>query len=109
MARPWENLVKALLAYSVNKVHGLSQLVIHPGPTLRKWDELLTSRKLSGFCSIDAHGMPDYEAEMRTVGFYALLGVAVLGLLAAVLPTCEFDVDLLAARAGEGRGLAIMG
>jgi argininosuccinate lyase len=27
---------------------------------------------------------------------------AVLGLLAAVLPTCEFDVDLLAARAGEG-------
>lgn len=73
MARPWENLVKALLAYSVNKVHGLSQLVIHPGPTLRKWDELLTSRKLSGFCSIDAHGMPDYEAEMRTVGFYALL------------------------------------
>ena len=27
---------------------------------------------------------------------------AVLGLLAAVLPTCEFDVDLLAERAGQG-------
>jgi argininosuccinate lyase len=27
---------------------------------------------------------------------------AVLGLLAAVLPTCEFDVDLLAKRAGQG-------
>lgn len=27
---------------------------------------------------------------------------AVLGLLAAVLPTCEFDIDLLARRAGEG-------
>lgn len=67
-------LVPAALAYLVNPLHGLARLIRRPDATLARWDELLATRRLMGYCAIDAHGRPPYDVMMRLLQTYVVVG-----------------------------------
>jgi hypothetical protein len=67
-------IVPAALAYLVNPMHALARLVRRPDATFARWDQLLSSRRIPGFCSVDAHGRPPYDVMMRLLQMYAVVG-----------------------------------
>jgi hypothetical protein len=67
-------LVPAALAYIVNPMHGLARLIRRPAATLARWDELLPTRRMIGYCAIDAHGRPPYDVMMRLLQMYVVVG-----------------------------------
>ena len=67
-------LLPAALAYLVNPLHGLARLIRRPDVTLARWDELLATRRMMGYCAIDAHGLPSYDVMMRLLQMYVVVG-----------------------------------
>lgn len=67
-------LVPAVLAYLVNPMHAVMQLVRRPNATLAKWDKLLAKRRMAGYCAVDAHGRPPYDVMMRLLQMHVLVG-----------------------------------
>lgn len=82
----WREVVRAplslaagLLALPLNPMHAAMQLVAYPGRGLAAWDRLLARRRVTGFFSHDAHGLPNYELAFRLMSNYAVTGVAPSG------------------------------
>lgn len=67
-------LVPAALAYLVNPMHGVARLIRRPAATLARWDEMLATRRIMGYCAIDAHGRPPYAVMMRLLQMYVVVG-----------------------------------
>jgi hypothetical protein len=61
-------------AYPVNPEYAAAELLTQPIRTLGVWDRLLAARPTMGLCALDAHGRPSYEAVMRVMGTYAIVG-----------------------------------
>jgi len=73
LASPFR-LLPAALAYAVNAKYALMRLLQRPDRTLSRWDELLVSRRVAGFCAVDAHGRPPYDVMMDSLQMYAGVG-----------------------------------
>jgi hypothetical protein len=73
LVRPVPGFLLGILAYPVNPTHGLAQILERPSKTLDRWDGLLERRRMTGVCAIDAHGIPDYDVLMRSMGLYLIL------------------------------------
>ncbi|MBE3135211.1 MAG: hypothetical protein IMZ55_17225, partial [Acidobacteria bacterium] len=67
-------LLPAALAYTVNPKYAVLRLLQRPGRTLSRWDELLRSRRVAGFCAVDAHGRPPYGVMMESLQMHAVVG-----------------------------------
>ncbi|MDO8835743.1 MAG: hypothetical protein Q7V01_09100 [Vicinamibacterales bacterium] len=67
-------IVPAALSYLVNPMHGVARLIRRPAATLARWDELLATRRIMGFCAIDAHGRPSYTVMMRLLQMHVVVG-----------------------------------
>lgn len=67
-------LLPAALAYTVNPQHAIMRLLKRPDRTLARWDELLASRRMAGFCAPDAHGVPPYAAMFASLQMHAEVG-----------------------------------
>ncbi len=66
--------VPAALSYLVNPMHAVMQLVRRPDATLARWDGLLATRRMAGYCAVDAHGRPPYDVMMRLLQMHVLVG-----------------------------------
>lgn len=67
--------VPSVLAYLVNPMYGVGRLVRRPAATFDVWDGLLATRRMAGFCAVDAHGRPSYDVMMRLLQMHAVVGV----------------------------------
>jgi hypothetical protein len=67
-------LLPAALAYTVNPTYAVMRLLRRPDRTLSRWDDLLVSRRISGFCAVDAHGRPPYAVMMDSLQMYVTVG-----------------------------------
>jgi hypothetical protein len=74
LAQP-HRFVPSVLAYLVNPTYGVARLVRRPAATFDVWDGLLATRRMAGFCAIDAHGRPAYDVMMRMLQMHAVVGV----------------------------------
>ena len=67
-------LAPAALAYLVSPRNAMMRLLQRPDRSLARWDELLHARRMAGFCAVDAHGRPPYEAIMATLQMHVVVG-----------------------------------
>lgn len=67
-------LLPAAFAYTVNPTYAMMRLLRRPDRTLSRWDELLASRRVSGFCAVDAHGRPPYGVMMDSLQMHVRVG-----------------------------------
>ncbi len=73
LAQP-HRFVPSVLAYLVNPAYGVGRLVRRPAATFDVWDGLLATRRMAGFCAIDAHGRPAYDVMMGLLQMHAMTG-----------------------------------
>ena len=68
--RPFTRFIPAAASWLTNGVHGLLQ-VVHAQPELEKrMLEVAARQPYAALCAHDAHGMPSYESEFRTLAVY---------------------------------------
>jgi hypothetical protein len=72
-------LMAGALALPLNRMHAAMQVVKRPDRGLEAWDRLLAGRRVTGFFSHDAHGVPSYELAFRLMSTYAIAGVEPTG------------------------------
>lgn len=93
-------LLPAVLAYPVSPLHAVMRLLKRPDRTLAHWDEMLATRRMAGFCAVDAHGRPPYAAMFAALQMHAEVGHA---------PTGDADADAAALVSALTGGRAFCG